>query len=253
MLAAAQLQRIGAGRPASRRTPRPANRLPRPKTAPGVFWRHSPQTRPMRSTQAAESHQEKWVFRYELAPGCAVAPNSTVSVTVQSYIAASEVDGFLGDGHGPTSSPSDEYRTSSTLTFDPSDPSSSAVLMSSTGTTVFLPGLAVPVAGAASLSIGQASASGLTGSVSTISPGVYAVVMTGAASNPLVPGAPPIAYGIITVVNQNTGSVGGYATNTQFPSFQEFVNGQSVYSSPESGTPLNLYNTVSHSFGTWPP
>lgn len=81
MLAAAQLQRIGAGRPASRRTPRPANRLPRPKTAPGVFWRHSPQTRPMRSTQAAESHQEKWVFRYELAPGCAVAPNSAGATT----------------------------------------------------------------------------------------------------------------------------------------------------------------------------
>jgi hypothetical protein len=88
MLAAAQLQQIGARRPSTsrriaswrrgprRRNPRPANRIPWPKTASGVFWPHHLETRPVSVTQAAGTHQATWVFRYEVAPGCVVAPNS---------------------------------------------------------------------------------------------------------------------------------------------------------------------------------
>jgi hypothetical protein len=100
----------------------------------------------------------------------------------------------------------------------------------------------------------QASPSGLSGSESSTGPGVYQVVMTGAASDPFLPGvAPPAAYSVVVVINQNTGSVGGFVTQTQFPSVGVYVNGQGVYSRPETGGPINLYKTVSNPFGQWPP
>lgn len=88
MLAAAQHQQIGPRRPSTsrrcthrrhcprRQNPRQAKWAARPKTAPGVFWPRPLVTRPARRTQTLGSHQESWVFGYDFASGCAVAPNS---------------------------------------------------------------------------------------------------------------------------------------------------------------------------------
>lgn len=173
-----------------------------------------------------------------------VDPNNPflTTVMVQTYIAAASVWGFSGDNHGPTDSPSSSYRTTSTLAFDPMDPTASFTVTSATGVSSIL-GFTL-----------QASASGLTGSESSTAPGVYQVIMNGAASDPFLPGiAPPAAYSTVVVINQNTGSLGGFITQTQFPSVGVYVNGQSVYSRPETGGPRNLYNTVSNPFGHWPP
>ncbi len=56
---------------------RPAKRSARAKTASRVFLRQAPKTRPVSVTQTAGTHQATWVWAYDFASGCAVAPNTT--------------------------------------------------------------------------------------------------------------------------------------------------------------------------------
>jgi hypothetical protein len=174
----------------------------------------------------------------------AIAPNNpatTHTVTVQSYIGASSTGPFLGDGRGPSASPSDAYRTSSTIAVDPMNPSSSGSVTSSTGNTVaFVPGPNGPIV----LLTGHASSSGLTGTSTYVSPGIVRVNLNGSAANSLVPGAPPITYNTSVSINFNNGTYAGSVTRTDFPSFQIFVDGRPIYNSTEVGTPTNLYNTT---------
>jgi hypothetical protein len=165
---------------------------------------------------------------------------STHTVTVQSYIGASSTGPFLGDGRGASASPSDAYRTSSTITFDPTNPSGSGTVTSTTGVTVaIVPGPNGPI-----VRTGHASSSGLTGSSTYVSPGIVRVNLNGSAANPLVPGAPPITYNTSISINFNNGTYAGSLTRTDFPSFQIFVDGKPIYSSTEVGTPTNLYNST---------
>lgn len=46
------------------------------KTASRIFLRHAPKTRPVSVTQTAGTHQATWVWAYDFASGCVVAPNS---------------------------------------------------------------------------------------------------------------------------------------------------------------------------------
>ena len=173
----------------------------------------------------------------------AIAPNNpatTHTVTVQSYIGAPSTGPFLGDGRVPSASPSDAYRTSSTIAVDPMNPSSSGSVTSSTGITVaIVPGPNGPI-----VLTGHASSSGLTGTSTYVSPGIVRVNLNGSAANPLVPGAPPITYNTSVSINFDNGTYAGSVTRTDFPSFQIFVDGRPIYNSTEVGTPLNLYNTT---------
>jgi len=60
----------------SRQTSRPANRVAARKTAPGIFLRTTPKTRPENLPQLTETHQENSVFVCTIALGCVVAPNN---------------------------------------------------------------------------------------------------------------------------------------------------------------------------------
>ncbi len=53
--------------------------------------------------------------------------------------------------------------------------------------------------------------------------------MDGSASNPIVPGAPPIAYDLNVTIDFNTGDLFGSMTLTDFPSFQIFLDGDNIY------------------------
>ena len=60
----------------SRQTSRPEKRVAGRKTAPGIFLRTTPETRPANLPQVTETHQENSVFVCTIALGCAVDPNS---------------------------------------------------------------------------------------------------------------------------------------------------------------------------------
>lgn len=87
---------------ARRRAPRSRNarlqkRAAGRKTAPGIFFAPSPETHPASATQTLGSHQENWVCGYDFAPSCAVAPNSTVTVTLDSAPANLPGGGLMAD------------------------------------------------------------------------------------------------------------------------------------------------------------
>jgi hypothetical protein len=160
------------------------------------------------------------------------------TVTVQSFIAAPYVVGpvglFAGDNHGPTPHPSSHFRTTSTESFYDYLAGTGSV-KSDTGTTIelspFIPG---------GVMTGKASSAGLTGSETYISSGISRITMDGSASNPLVPGAPPIQYHLMLSINFNTDSFAGSFTRTDFPSFQIFIDDENIYNYKEVGNALNL-------------
>ena len=241
--------RLDSGRQTSRRPePRhrrkapPQNRPAARKHASGFFCSEPPKTHLANLTQTLGTHQENAVFLTTTVSGCAVAPNSTTgtnhTVTVQSYIGASYVAPFVGDGRGPSTSPSDAYRTNSTIAVDPTNPSSSGTTTSSTGHTLAI----VPGPNGPFVKTGHASPSGLTGTSNYISPGIVRVNLSGSAANPVIPGSPPITYNVSLSINFNTGDYAGSLTRTDFPSFQIFVDGSPIYESTETGTPFNLLN-----------
>ena len=82
----------------------------------------------------------------------------------------------------------------------------------------------------------------MTGSSSTSSPGIVRVQLDGTASNPLVPGSPPIQYQVSIVIDFNKGTFVGGVNRTDFPSFQLFIDNKNIYNHVEVGTPLNLTN-----------
>jgi hypothetical protein len=152
---------------------------------------------------------------------------TTYTVTVQSYIEAPSAMGFQGDNHGRTSSPSNSYRTSSTVTFNTD--TGTGTISSSTGTTTFLP----------TGSTNQANPNGMTGSVTANPDGSITVHMSGSEGNPFFHGmAPPITYNINLTLTP--GGSNGTITNTNFPSYQVYVNGKRIYYSKESGNVFDL-------------
>jgi hypothetical protein len=66
------------------RNARPAKRVAGPKTASRIFFRAPPKTRPETATQTLGTHQETWVWAYDFAPGCAVAPNRTEEKKIEN-------------------------------------------------------------------------------------------------------------------------------------------------------------------------
>lgn len=168
------------------------------------------------------------------------------TVTVQSYIAAPYIVGpgglFAGDNHGPTPHPSSNYRTTSTESFYDylAGTGGAGSVKSDTGTTIELSPL-IPGA----VMTGKASAAGLTGSETYVSSGVARVTMNGSASNPLVPGAPPIQYHLTLSIDFNKRDFAGSFTRTDFPSYQIFIDDDDIYDHKEIGNALNLYH---HSF-----
>ena len=139
------------------------------------------------------------------------------TLTIQSYISQPSVFGFQSDNHGSTVTPSNAYRTTSTITFDDSKPG--YTVTSDTGTTTFLP----------TGTTDKASSANLTGSETFSGDGIVSVNMDGSASNPIVPGAPPIAYDLNVTIDFNTGDLFGSMTLTDFPSFQIFLDGDNIY------------------------
>jgi RHS repeat-associated protein len=151
-------------------------------------------------------------------------------LTIQSYIPTPTAWGFRGDNHGPTPQPIyNGYRTSSTVTFDDSQPGSSC--QSNTGTSEFH-GI-----------YGQASPAGMTGSAIFIRNGVVRINMNGSASDPILLGtAPPAAYNLSLSLDFNSSNYVGSITRTDYPSFQVFLDGRNIYNYQAMGDPSDLFN-----------
>ena len=58
------------------RIARPEKRVAGQKTASGIFFAAPPKTRRENPSQTLGTHQKNWVFAYDFASGCAVAPNN---------------------------------------------------------------------------------------------------------------------------------------------------------------------------------
>jgi RHS repeat-associated protein len=162
------------------------------------------------------------------------AMNSAHSLTAQSFIQAKSAWGFGGDNHGFTSSPSDAYRTSSTVYF--SEGAEGSYVLSDTGKSYFL-----------GRYVGKADASGLTGSAK-VNGSVATVNMTGSATNPspmLSSIAPSIQYNLNATINFGTHALSGSITRTAFPSYQVFLDNKSIYTHAEVGGPGFLYHVFS--------
>jgi RHS repeat-associated protein len=155
------------------------------------------------------------------------------TLTAQSFI-QTKTSGlvFQGDNHGFTSSPTDAYRTTSTLTFN--ETSSASTLTGTSGTTHLIGGIPI---GRAPLT--QDGAAIVTGQRTTNA------VMNGSASNPAFNGAPPISYSLNANINWATRHISGSMYRTQYPSFQVFLDGKSVYRAQESKhfTDLKFHTT----------
>jgi RHS repeat-associated protein len=161
------------------------------------------------------------------------------TVTIQAFI-QTRTSGFVfqGDNRGFTNSPSAAYRSTSTLTFD--EITSYSRLTGTTGATHFVGGIYGGTA--------QLTQSGVAIAVGART--VY-VAMTGSASNPVFGGlAPPISYALNAKLNFGTDNIDGSFYRTQYPSFQAFVDGKSVYMGPEAKSASQLSDHTTDSFSS---
>lgn len=217
-------RRMPPSRCASRwQNSRPASRLARPKIASRKIFLRGSETRPVSVTQTAETHQATWVWAYDFASGCAVAPSSTAAptVTLEAFIKDKYimwVGPFAGDNHGFTNSPAGIANSRYTLT------AQNGQVFGLQNQTHFWGG-----------TLGWAGTPVYGGTETQTAPGVYTVNMNIIARDPYGFGmAPAVSNGVNLTVNTNTGTVDGTVRYTLYPSLQVFVNGTPVFQHDQS-------------------
>jgi len=218
-------RRMPPSRRASRwQNARPAKRVAGQKTAPRKIFSRPSILRPANATQTLGTHQANYLWAYDFASGCAVAPNSVTSgwptVTAEGFIKDKYIVGgswgpFMGDNRSSTTSPAGI--TNSRYTITASDGEVSA-LQNKT----HLPfGIG-----------GWAGTPTSWGSETKVVDGVYRINMGIQAQDPYGFGfAPKVGGTVDLIVHVYPDGVGvyGFVTSTPYPSFQVFVNGTSVF------------------------
>ena len=156
---------------------------------------------------------------------------------------------FRGDNRGFLQSPvpfgqyeGNTYRTTSTLTFDPQDPTFPVSLTADTGITH-----AIDIFGWQHDA--KADPSGFSSSVEyNKTSGLTTVTLEGRAANPLVNFSPPIQYSLVIQIDPTRAYTAQF-NHTAFPSFQIFHDDDPLFNYLEQGDGMNLFSQTQDSFG----